>query len=97
MKDVLRVVVHGHSVLAECYMLVQYMLNCNFIYARKRSTMFHKPIFMKLASTRHHYVQMSYSEFRPRLTINAEETDGNYLRCHVNCSLHCTEFSRNSP
>ena len=92
MKGVLRDVVHGRSVLQECHVLVQYMLYCNFIYAHNESAMFHKPIFMKLASTRQHCVQMSYTEFRPHRTINEEETDRNYLRCHVNCGSHCTDF-----
>jgi hypothetical protein len=92
MKNVLRDVVHGNSVLPEYNMLVQYVLNCSFIYACKKSTMFHKSIFVNLASARQHYVQMSYNEFRPHRTINATEADGNYLRCHVNCGLHCTDF-----
>jgi len=91
-KNILRHVVHGNSVLPECHVLVQYMLNCNLIYTRKKSTMFHKPIFVRLASARQHYLEMSCTEFRPHRTKNAEGTDGNYLRCHVNCGLHCTDL-----
>lgn len=92
MKDVLRDVVHGNSVLPEYHMLVQYVLNCNFFYACKKSTMFRKSIFVNLASASQHCMQMSYNEFRPHRTINAEEADGNYLRYHVNCGSHCTDF-----
>jgi hypothetical protein len=40
-EDVLRDVVHGRSVFPEGHVLVQYMFNCYFIYACKKSTMFH--------------------------------------------------------
>jgi hypothetical protein len=60
-KYALRDVVHGRSVFPEWHVILQYMLNCNFIYARKKSTMFHKPIFIKLANSGQRDGKISYT------------------------------------
>jgi hypothetical protein len=51
-----------------------YSCECDFIYSHKDSSLA-APIFTKVVNAEHHYVQISYAEFRTNRTVSTESSD----------------------
>ena len=70
--DVVYRLYQGVLYLQKVNRALRYTRNCNFIYARKKSTTFSATIFTKFTNDQKHYVQISYTEFHAVRTVNVE-------------------------